>query len=251
MGSIENTAAEGQTAAHSFIGGKSALLCNVAPNPGLLTPSAAYTFSWTGYLGAGNEGNRIKRYRWEIIASDIVEIEMAFDTKLVASGTRVLLHHRDCVGERRLYGLSHLAEVRPFGSIPRHRALARAQRRPHETGGGDAASSGEPGPARLYMRLLRQLYELRKITMVEPSAQTQTNIGRRNPPMGAQKVKGKFAAPSAVAGRRDLRYADVCCRTRTSRLSARRRKRWCRAGHRQGAGVPVGGRDAEGRAPTY
>ena len=29
----------------------------------------------------------------------------------------------------------------------------------------------EPGPARLYTRLLRQLYELRKITMVEPSAQ--------------------------------------------------------------------------------
>ncbi len=31
----------------------------------------------------------------------------------------------------------------------------------------------EPGPARLYTRLLRQLYELRKITMVEPSAPTQ------------------------------------------------------------------------------
>ncbi len=26
----------------------------------------------------------MKRYRWEIIASDIVEIEMAFDIKLVA-----------------------------------------------------------------------------------------------------------------------------------------------------------------------
>jgi hypothetical protein len=31
----------------------------------------------------------------------------------------------------------------------------------------------EPGPARVYVRLLRQLYELRKVTMViEPSAQT-------------------------------------------------------------------------------
>ena len=70
---------------HSFIGGKNALLCHVASSPGLLTPSAAYTFGWTGYLGAGNEGNRIKRYRWEIIASDIVEIEMAFDIKLVAT----------------------------------------------------------------------------------------------------------------------------------------------------------------------
>ena len=84
MGAIENTAGEGQTASHSFIGGKNVLLCNVAPNPGLLTPSAAYTFGWTGYLGAGNEGNRVKRYRWEIISSDIVEIEMAFDIKLVA-----------------------------------------------------------------------------------------------------------------------------------------------------------------------
>jgi len=85
MGAIENTAAEGQTASHSFIGGKNALLCNVAPSPGLLTPSAAYTFAWTGYLGAGNEGNRIKRYRWEIIASDIVEIELAMDVKLIAT----------------------------------------------------------------------------------------------------------------------------------------------------------------------
>lgn len=85
MGAIENTAAEGATASHSFIGGKNAMLCHVAANPGLLTPSCAYTFGWTGYMGAGPEGNRVKRYRWEIIASDIVEIEMAFDIKLVAS----------------------------------------------------------------------------------------------------------------------------------------------------------------------
>ncbi len=85
MGAIENTAAEGAVAAHSFIGGKNALLAHVAPTPGLLTPSAAYTFSWTGYMGAGPEGNRIKRFRWEIIASDIVEIEMALDVKQVAS----------------------------------------------------------------------------------------------------------------------------------------------------------------------
>ena len=84
MGAIENTAAEGVANAHTFIGGKNAMLCHVARNPGLLTPSCAYTFSWTGYLGAGAEGNRIKRYRWEIISSDIVELEMAFDQKLVA-----------------------------------------------------------------------------------------------------------------------------------------------------------------------
>jgi hypothetical protein len=85
MGAIENTAAEGQNPTHQFIGGKNAMLCHCAMNPGLLTPSACYTFAWSGFLGAGAEGNRIKRYRWEIIASDIVEIEMAFDQKLVAS----------------------------------------------------------------------------------------------------------------------------------------------------------------------
>lgn len=85
MGAIENTAAEGATASHSFIGGKNALLCHCAMRPGLMTPSACYTFAWTGLLGAGAEGNRIKKYRWEIIGSDIVEIEMALDVKLVAS----------------------------------------------------------------------------------------------------------------------------------------------------------------------
>ena len=37
------------------------------------------------------------------------------------------------------------------------------------------SSPAEPGPARVYVRLLRQLYELRKITMVaESSANPQT-----------------------------------------------------------------------------
>jgi len=85
MRSIENTAAKGQTASHSFIGGKHALLCYSAPSPGIMTPSAGYTFSWTGYLGAGAEGNRIKRFRLERIESDRVEIQMAFDQKLVAA----------------------------------------------------------------------------------------------------------------------------------------------------------------------
>lgn len=85
MKAIENTAEEGQTPSHSFIGGGNALLCYSAPRPGLMTPSAGYTFSWTGYLGAGNEGNRIKRFRMEAKASDRVEIEMAFDQKLIAA----------------------------------------------------------------------------------------------------------------------------------------------------------------------
>jgi hypothetical protein len=50
-----------------------------------MTPTAGYTFSWNGYLGAGAEGNRIKRFRIERLESDRVEIQMAFDLKLVAA----------------------------------------------------------------------------------------------------------------------------------------------------------------------
>jgi hypothetical protein len=85
MNSIENTAKEGQNAAHSFIGGKRALLCHSATSPGLMTPTAGYTFSWTGLMGAGNEGNRIRQFRMEPIGVDRVEIDMCFDMKMVAS----------------------------------------------------------------------------------------------------------------------------------------------------------------------
>ena len=46
----------------------------------------------------------------------------------------------------------------------------------------------EPGPARLYTRLLRQLYELRKITMVvESSANPQTKHRKEKPTHGRSK----------------------------------------------------------------
>lgn len=85
MNAIENTAKEGQTAAHSFIGGRRALLCHSATAPGLMTPTAGYTFSWTGLLGAGAEGNRIKTFRIEEKGVDRVELDMCWDQKLVAN----------------------------------------------------------------------------------------------------------------------------------------------------------------------
>lgn len=85
MGAIENTATEGQTAVHAFIGGKKAMLCYSAPTPGLMTPTAGYTFSWTGLTGNGVEGNRIKKFRMEALESDRVEIQFAFDMKLVSA----------------------------------------------------------------------------------------------------------------------------------------------------------------------
>ena len=84
MDAIKNTSKEGQTAAHSFIGGKNALLSYRPNTPGIMTPSAGYTFSWTGRIGAGADGMRIKRFRLERIESDRVEIDMSYDQKLVS-----------------------------------------------------------------------------------------------------------------------------------------------------------------------
>ena len=83
MNAIENTAKEGQTAAHNFIGGKHCLLCHSAQAPGLMTPSAGYTFSWTGLMGNGIEGNRIRQFRLEREGVDRVEIDMCMDLKAV------------------------------------------------------------------------------------------------------------------------------------------------------------------------
>lgn len=85
MEGIQNTAAEGDTNVHAFIGGKSALLLYVAPRPGIMVPSAGYTFSWTGLFGAGALGNRISRFRMEHLKADRVEIEQAYAQKLVAA----------------------------------------------------------------------------------------------------------------------------------------------------------------------
>lgn len=85
MNAIENTAAEGATAAHSFIGGNHCLLTYSTNAPGLMTPSAGYTFSWTGLLGSGADGNRIKSFRMEDRSADRVEIDMCFDMKLVSA----------------------------------------------------------------------------------------------------------------------------------------------------------------------
>ena len=82
--SVRNTAAEGETASYSFNLGKNALFMHVASSPGLNTPTAGYTFTWSGLFGSGRNGIRIKRFRMEHIASDRVEAEEAIDQKVVA-----------------------------------------------------------------------------------------------------------------------------------------------------------------------
>lgn len=84
MEGIYNQAQQGNAAASwAWIGGKHAVLLYAAPQPGVMLPSAGYTFSWTGYLGAGSGGQRIKRFRMEHLASTRVEAEVAYDQKVI------------------------------------------------------------------------------------------------------------------------------------------------------------------------
>ena len=82
---IKATNKEGATAAYSFTTGKSALLAHVAPNPGVLTPSAGYTFSWTGVSGGMGLTIGTSSFRLESLRATRVEAELAFDNKVVSS----------------------------------------------------------------------------------------------------------------------------------------------------------------------
>lgn len=83
--SIKATNKEGATGAYSFTTGKTALLAHVAPNPGILTPSAGYTFSWTGVSQGMGLTIGTSSFRLESLRATRVEAELAFDNKVVAS----------------------------------------------------------------------------------------------------------------------------------------------------------------------
>ena len=94
-GAIQNTATEEATPAMASIFSGGCLVMHVAPNPGIMTPSAGYTFSLRSLFGAGNDGLRIKRFRMEPIASDRVEGEIAYDQKIVATDLGAFIY--DCL----------------------------------------------------------------------------------------------------------------------------------------------------------
>ena len=82
---VKATNNEGATGAYAFTSGKKALLCHVAPTPGLLTPSAGYSFSWTGVSGGLGATIGTSQFRMESLKADRIEAEMAFDNKVIAS----------------------------------------------------------------------------------------------------------------------------------------------------------------------
>lgn len=81
---LQNSAQEGAADDLDFVLGKNALLVYAAPNASLMQPSAGYTFSWTGYLGAAQNGAQVSKFRIEERKSDRIEGETAYDMKVVA-----------------------------------------------------------------------------------------------------------------------------------------------------------------------
>jgi hypothetical protein len=82
---VRATNKEGIAQAYDFAFGKKAALYHVAPNPGLLTPSAGYTFSWTGVSGGLGQVIGTSQFRMESLKADRVEAEMAFDNKVTGA----------------------------------------------------------------------------------------------------------------------------------------------------------------------
>lgn len=78
---IKATNVKGATAAYDWIFGKHALLMYVAPRPGLMTPSAMYTFTWNYAPVSG--AVPIARYRMDLRKADRIEAEAAWDNKVV------------------------------------------------------------------------------------------------------------------------------------------------------------------------
>ena len=83
--SVKATNKEGATGAYSFTTGNSALLCHVAPSPGILTPSAGYTFTWTGVSQGLGATIGTSSFRMESLRATRVEAELAFDNKVIGS----------------------------------------------------------------------------------------------------------------------------------------------------------------------
>jgi hypothetical protein len=93
---IQNTALEGATAVYSrLFTTDSVLCCYTNPAPSLMSPSAGYTFVWSGFLGGGTDGQRVSRFRMDPLRSDRIEIEASYDQKLVSATLGAMLINVD------------------------------------------------------------------------------------------------------------------------------------------------------------
>lgn len=84
---LSDSNSEGVTGASlAFMYGKHCLLVHVPKSPGIMTPSGLYTFGWRGLNNEyGNGGFSVRKYREDRRKCDVVEIEGAFDIKVVSA----------------------------------------------------------------------------------------------------------------------------------------------------------------------
>ena len=85
---VQNSANEGAAASVDYVLGKGLLTGYRAPSPSLLEPSGGYTMVWTGMTGSV-EGFQTKTFRMEHLEADRVEVQGAWDQKLVAADVGV------------------------------------------------------------------------------------------------------------------------------------------------------------------
>lgn len=90
---VINTANKGQADNIGFLFSKSALLCYAEPNPGLLKPSAGYTFSWKGLMGANAWGSNIKSFYIEPKETTRIDGQMYFDMKVIGKDLGVFYNN--------------------------------------------------------------------------------------------------------------------------------------------------------------
>lgn len=94
-----NFAASAAQELSQFIAGPHALLAYRTKTPGIMVPSAGYTFSWNGWMGATPMGHRIKQFRIERLESDRVEVQMAFDQKQVGADLGMFFENAAALSE--------------------------------------------------------------------------------------------------------------------------------------------------------
>lgn len=84
---VFNSAGENLTATMGFVMGKHALVTYSAPAPGLMQPTAGYTFGWAGFTGLNTLGVRVAQIpmNWLGLGTIRNEAEMAFDMQVVGS----------------------------------------------------------------------------------------------------------------------------------------------------------------------
>lgn len=91
MKSIFNSAGEGDTPAYGYNFAKDMWVGHVASAPGLLTPSAGYTFAWDGVSDGQGLTIGTTQFRMPNLRADRVESQSAWDNKIVAPELGVYL----------------------------------------------------------------------------------------------------------------------------------------------------------------